>query len=145
MGFNSAFKGLDAELNPICLLLALLGAHHILHVSGVRVNVLRLRSDQSKLMARFYGLNSRSVSGSISLWLVVVLTFFYSSVPVITRGLGLFSGTYFHKLGFFLWFPGTDNGWILGVHQVRCFFVWRRKQSWLPKRHDFKQNRWWTK
>ena len=28
---------LDAELNPICHLLALVGAHHILHVSGVRV------------------------------------------------------------------------------------------------------------
>jgi len=29
---------LDAELNPICHLLALLGAHHILHVSGLMVN-----------------------------------------------------------------------------------------------------------
>ena len=28
---------LDAELNPICHLLALLGAHHIFHVSGLRV------------------------------------------------------------------------------------------------------------
>jgi hypothetical protein len=28
---------LNAELNPICHLLALLGAHHILHVSGIRV------------------------------------------------------------------------------------------------------------
>jgi hypothetical protein len=34
MGFNSAFKG----LNPFCHFLALLGAHPILHVSGVRVN-----------------------------------------------------------------------------------------------------------
>jgi hypothetical protein len=33
MGFNSAFKG----LNPICCLLALLGAHHFLHVSRIRV------------------------------------------------------------------------------------------------------------
>jgi hypothetical protein len=31
---------LNAELNPICPLLALLGAHHILHVSRIRVNVL---------------------------------------------------------------------------------------------------------
>jgi hypothetical protein len=31
-------KPLNAELNPICHLLALLGAHHILHVSRVRVN-----------------------------------------------------------------------------------------------------------
>jgi len=37
MGFNSAFKGLNAELNPICHLPALLGAHHILHVSRIRV------------------------------------------------------------------------------------------------------------
>jgi len=28
---------LNAELNPICQLLALLGAHHILHVSRIRV------------------------------------------------------------------------------------------------------------
>ena len=31
------FNPLDAELNPICHLLALLGAHHILDVSRVRV------------------------------------------------------------------------------------------------------------
>jgi len=29
---------LNSELNPICYLLALFGAHHILHVSGIRVN-----------------------------------------------------------------------------------------------------------
>jgi len=32
------FDPLNAQLNPICHLLALLGAHLILHVSGVRVN-----------------------------------------------------------------------------------------------------------
>jgi hypothetical protein len=32
---------LNTELNPICHLLALLGTHHILHVSRVRVNLLR--------------------------------------------------------------------------------------------------------
>ena len=31
---------LNAKLNPICHLLALLGAHHILLVSGIRVNLL---------------------------------------------------------------------------------------------------------
>ena len=31
------FNPLNAELNPICHLLALLGAHHIFHVSGLRV------------------------------------------------------------------------------------------------------------
>ena len=30
---------LNAELNPICHLLALLGAHHIFHVSVLRVNI----------------------------------------------------------------------------------------------------------
>ena len=34
MGFNI----LNAELNSICQLLALLGTHHILHVSRIRVN-----------------------------------------------------------------------------------------------------------
>jgi hypothetical protein len=32
------FNPLNAELNPICPLLALFGAHHILHVSRIRVN-----------------------------------------------------------------------------------------------------------
>jgi len=36
MGFNSAFKGLNVQLNPICPLLALFGAHHILHVSRIK-------------------------------------------------------------------------------------------------------------
>ena len=39
MGFNP----LSAELNPICYLLALLGAHHFLHVSRIRVKSLTLR------------------------------------------------------------------------------------------------------
>jgi len=34
------FNPLNAELNPICYLLALLGVHHFLHVSRIRVNVL---------------------------------------------------------------------------------------------------------
>jgi hypothetical protein len=33
---------LNAELNPICHLLALLGAHHILHVSRIRVKNTKL-------------------------------------------------------------------------------------------------------
>jgi len=42
MGFNSAFIPLKAELNPICHLLALLGAHLIFHISRIRVKVLKL-------------------------------------------------------------------------------------------------------
>ena len=34
---------LNAELNPICCLLALLGVHHFLHVSRIRVKSLTLR------------------------------------------------------------------------------------------------------
>jgi len=33
------FNPLDSQLNPISLLLALLGDHHILHVSIIRVNI----------------------------------------------------------------------------------------------------------
>ena len=35
---------LNAELNPICHLLALLGAHHILHIGRIRVNIVPLSS-----------------------------------------------------------------------------------------------------
>ena len=37
------FSPLNAELNPICYLLALLGVHHFLHVSKIRVKSLTLR------------------------------------------------------------------------------------------------------
>ena len=33
------FNPLNAKLNPICHLLALLGAHHILHVSRIKVKI----------------------------------------------------------------------------------------------------------
>ena len=36
---SSCFNPLNAELIPICRLLALLGAHHILHVSRIRVKM----------------------------------------------------------------------------------------------------------
>jgi len=37
LSVSHQFNPLYAELNPICHLLALLGAHHIFHVSGLRV------------------------------------------------------------------------------------------------------------
>jgi hypothetical protein len=37
------FNPLKAELNPICHLLALLGAHPILHVSRIKVNYSEIR------------------------------------------------------------------------------------------------------
>ena len=41
--FYRIFNPLKPELNPICYLLALLGAHHFLHVSRIRVKLLTLR------------------------------------------------------------------------------------------------------
>ena len=40
---NNMFNPLNAELNPICHLLAILGAHHILQVSGGRVKNLKTK------------------------------------------------------------------------------------------------------
>jgi len=37
------FNPLNPELNPICHLLALLGVHHFLHISRIRVKSLTLR------------------------------------------------------------------------------------------------------
>ena len=45
MGLNP----LNAELNPICHLLALLGAHHILHISRIRVKTVWLCMVSNKL------------------------------------------------------------------------------------------------
>ena len=36
---SKSINPLNAELNPICHLLALLEAHHILHISRVRINI----------------------------------------------------------------------------------------------------------
>jgi len=43
------FNPLNTELNPICHLLALIGAHHILHVSRIRVkvNLLSINVDKT--------------------------------------------------------------------------------------------------
>jgi len=40
LAIDVMFNPLNAELNPICHLLALLGAHHILHVSRIRVKTV---------------------------------------------------------------------------------------------------------
>ena len=36
---TTRFNPLNAELNPICHFLTLLGAHHIFHISRIRVNI----------------------------------------------------------------------------------------------------------
>ena len=45
---------LNAELNPICCLLALLGAHYFLHVSRIRVKSLTLRLLMSYIYIYIY-------------------------------------------------------------------------------------------
>jgi len=41
------FNPLNAELNPICHMLALLGAHPLLHVSRIRVKLLLAVTNKS--------------------------------------------------------------------------------------------------
>jgi len=48
------FNPLNAELNPICYLLASLGAHHFLHVSRIRVKALTLRLLMSYIYIYIY-------------------------------------------------------------------------------------------
>ena len=43
LSIEQPFNPLNPELNPICYLLALLGARHFLHVSRIRVKSLTLR------------------------------------------------------------------------------------------------------
>jgi len=45
---------LNPELNPICYLLALLGAHHFLHVSRIRVKLLSFRLLMSYIYIYIY-------------------------------------------------------------------------------------------
>ena len=51
---NIEINPLNAELNPICYLLALLGAHHFLHVSRIRVKSLTLRQLMSYIYIYIY-------------------------------------------------------------------------------------------
>ena len=54
------FNPLNPELNPICYLLELLGTHHFLHVSRIRVKLLTFR----RLMSYIYGAPILDVSRS---------------------------------------------------------------------------------
>ena len=57
---RTVLNPLNPELNPICYLLALLGVHHFLHVSRIRVKSLTLRL----LMSYIYGAPIPDVSRS---------------------------------------------------------------------------------
>ena len=50
--FSYIFNPLNAELNLICHLLALLEAHHILHISRIRVNHCSRRKMAAKFTLR---------------------------------------------------------------------------------------------
>ena len=58
--FTTDINPLKPELNPICYSLALLGAHHFLHVSRIRVKLLTFRL----LMSYIYGAPILDVSRS---------------------------------------------------------------------------------
>jgi len=59
-GTERLLNPLKPELNPICYLLALLGAHHFLHVKRIRVKLLTFRL----LMSYIYGAPILDVSRS---------------------------------------------------------------------------------
>ena len=60
-GFFNNFNPLNAELNPICYLLALL-AHHFLHISRIRVKSLTLRLLMSYIYIYVYDISSLRVN-----------------------------------------------------------------------------------
>ena len=49
---------LNPELNPICYLLTLLGAHHFLHVSRIRVKLLTFRLPMSYIYIYIWSTHS---------------------------------------------------------------------------------------
>ena len=59
-----SFNPLNVELNPICYLLALLGAHHFLHVSRIRVKSLTLKLLMSYIYIYIYYISSLRVNTS---------------------------------------------------------------------------------
>ena len=54
MAGSSTINPLNAELNPICHLVALLGVHHFLHVSRIRVKSLTFRLLMSYIYIYIY-------------------------------------------------------------------------------------------
>jgi len=58
------FRQLNAKLNPISHLLALLGAHNVLHFSGVRVKFTNKLTDESRGLynsTRLHGVTSETI------------------------------------------------------------------------------------
>jgi len=61
---NVGINPLNTELNSICYLLALLGAHHFLRVSRIRVKLLTFRLLMSYIYIYIYGAPILDVSRS---------------------------------------------------------------------------------
>ena len=59
--FDPILNPLNAELNPICHLLALLGAHHILHVSKIGVKYVAARIAANVCVIKTYFLTDPRV------------------------------------------------------------------------------------
>jgi len=68
------FNPLNAKLNPICHLLALLGAHHILHISRISVKLLLKNGMATTAVSMLYKLTNlfRPFLLDSSLWLYVL-------------------------------------------------------------------------
>jgi hypothetical protein len=66
------FNALNAELNPVFHLLALLGGHHILHVSGIRVTVF---------------VNTERVENKKCLFVCLFVCLFLTQKPPVGHGL----------------------------------------------------------
>jgi len=62
MNADTGFNPLNAELNHICHLLALLEAHHILHVSRVRVNAYIVTAMDTNIRCHACGALGRSTT-----------------------------------------------------------------------------------
>jgi len=62
--FTDDINPLKPELNPICYLVALLEAHHFLHVSRIRVKLLTFRLLMSYIYIYIYGAPILEVSRS---------------------------------------------------------------------------------
>jgi len=74
-----SFNPLNAELNPICYLLALLGAHHFLHVSRIRVkHIIKTKEKNINLK-----LLNKQIFSSYSYFLFLRCRYSRISVPQI--------------------------------------------------------------
>jgi hypothetical protein len=59
--WDKTINPLNAELNPICHLLELLGAHHILHISRIRVKVLVSNEIMIRKETKFEAVNQSEI------------------------------------------------------------------------------------